>query len=243
MTLITLDALRAEIVRIGRLLYDKGFICSSEGNISARLEDGSVLITPSGLHKGFLTTDDLIIVDPDGRVLVPAAKPGLKPTSELPMHLEAYRQRPDIGAVVHAHPPLSIALSIADIPLCTYLLPEVTVMLGVIPTTPFAMPSTAENSAAIRDLIRHHDGIVLRRHGALTVGRTPMAAFMQLETLEQQARITFMLAQLGVNNPLAREQVDRLLQMRDDMGLNPPGSTREFCEGCAVYHAPGLHVR
>lgn len=234
--------LREEIVRIGRLLYDKGLICSSEGNISARLHGGRVLITPSGLHKGFLTIDDLLIVDMDGRVVVPAGNPALKPTSELPMHLEAYRQRPDIGAVVHCHPPLSIALSIADIPLSTYLLPEVTVMLGTIPTTQFAMPSTAENSSAIRELIRHHDGIVLRRHGALTVGPSPMAAFMQMETLEQQARITFMLAQLGVSNPMSRDIVDRLLVMRDGMGLNPLGSTREFCEACGVYHHPGLHV-
>jgi L-fuculose-phosphate aldolase len=237
--------LRSEIVRIGRLMYDKGFICASDGNISARLGSDRVLITPSGLHKGFLEPEDLLVVDMDGQVIPQPGFPdrGLRPTSELPMHLEAYRQRPDVGGVVHAHPPLTIALSIADISLASYLLPEVIVMLGVVPTTPFAMPSSDENRTAISDLVRCHDGIVLRRHGSLTVGRTPMAAFMQLETLEQQARITFMLAQLGVSNPLAMDQVERLLATREAMGLNPPGAAFAFCTDCEVYHQPGLHVR
>ncbi|MCI0398933.1 MAG: class II aldolase/adducin family protein, partial [Chloroflexi bacterium] len=117
--------LRQEIVRVGRLMYDKGLVAASDGNISARLGPGRILITPSGLHKGLMAPEQLLVVDEDGRPVGPglAASRRLKPTSEMPMHLEAYRQRPDVGAVVHAHPPITIALSIAGIPLADCFLP------------------------------------------------------------------------------------------------------------------------
>jgi len=134
--------LRQEIVEVGRRMYDKGLISASEGNISARLDDDRLLITPSGLHKGFLKTDELLIIDRAGNLLGPrsGSSKKLRPTSELPLHLESYRLRPDIGAVVHAHPPTTIALSIAGIPLAECLLPEVIVFLGLIPTTKYATP-------------------------------------------------------------------------------------------------------
>ncbi|MEW5989429.1 MAG: class II aldolase/adducin family protein, partial [Chloroflexota bacterium] len=217
--------LRQEIVRIGRLLYDKGFIAASDGNISARLGPGRLLITPSGLHKGFLQPEHLLIVDEDGRVLAPGTAAGrhLKPTSEMPMHLEAYRRRPDVQAVIHAHPPTTIALSIAGIPLADCLLPEVIVFLGLIPTTQYATPSSQENAQAVHDLIANHDAIVLQRHGTLTVGRDLMEAFMRLETVEQNARIGLMLAQLGVHNPLPAGEVRKLLAQRAQLGLSRPG--------------------
>ena len=152
------------------------------------------------------------------------------------MHLEAYRQRPDIQAVVHAHPPITIALSIAGVPMADCLLPEVIVMLGLIPTTEYATPSSEENVRAIRDLIRNHDGLVLQRHGSLTVGDSPMQAFMRLETLEQNARIGFMLAQLGVRNPLPAHEVEKLLTMREQMGLSHPGEREAFCQVCGTCH-------
>lgn len=213
--------LREEIVRVGRMLYAKDFLAASDGNVSARLDGGRFLITPSGLHKGFLEPEQLVVVDENGR-RVDAGTPAnrdLKPTSELPMHLEAYRQRPDVQAVVHAHPPIAVSLTIANVPLDEYLLPESIVFLGQIPTAPYSTPSTAENAAAIRTLITHHDGIMLERHGSLTVGRTVMEAFMRLETLEQHARIAFMTTQLGNRRPLEPEKVETLLAMRRAMGL------------------------
>ena len=236
--------LRQEIARVGRLLYDKGFISASDGNISARLAPGRFLITPSGLHKGFLEPDQVLIIDEAGNVLGPstAANRTLKPTSELPMHLEAYRQRPDIGAVVHAHPPITIALSIADIPLADCLLPEVIVFLGLVPTTQYATPSSEENVRAIRDLIANHDAIVLRLHGSLTVGRSPLEGFMRLETVEQNARIAFMLAQLGIRNPLPPAEVRKLLEQRAQLGLARPGEAADFCEVCGVCHTGADHA-
>ncbi len=236
--------LRQEIARIGRLMYEKGFISASDGNISARLGVDQFLITPSGLHKGFLEPEELVIVDQNGQKISsrPYAKRHLKPTSELPMHLEAYRQRPDIEAVVHAHPPITIALTIADIPLADCLLPEVIVFLGLIPTTQYATPSSEESVGAIRQLIANHDAIVLRRHGSVTVGDSPMQAFMRLETVEQNARIAFMLAQLGVHNPLPPDEVRKLLKQRQAMGLSRPGESAEFCAVCGVCHTGPDHA-
>jgi L-fuculose-phosphate aldolase len=236
--------LRQEIVQIGRLMYEKGFICASDGNISARLEPDRLLITPSGLHKGLLEPDQLLIVDEDGQRVAGGigANRHLKPTSELPMHLEAYPQRPEIEAVVHAHPPITVALSIAGIPMAECLLPEVIVFLGLIPTTQYATPSSVENVQAIRDLIISHDAIILQRHGSITVGESPMQAFMRLETVEQNARIGFMLAQLGIHNPLPAEEVRKLLRQRQEMGLSRPGETAEFCSVCGVCHDGDDHA-
>ena len=232
------QALRQTFVQIGRLMYDKGFICASDGNISARLGPDRLLITPSGLHKGLLEPEHMLIVDLDGQVVRGGygRSANLKPTSELPMHLEAYRQRPDIEAVVHAHPPITVALSIAGIPMADCLIPEAIVMLGIVPTTQYATPSSEENVRAIRDLIRHHDGLVLQRHGSLTVGDSPMQAFMRLESLEQNARIGFMLAQLGVRNPLPPDEVEKLLRQREKLGWSHPGERAEFCQVCGACH-------
>lgn len=221
--------LRAEIVRIGQLMHARGLLCGFEGNLSARLDDERLLITPSGLHKGLMREEQLLVVDLEGRIVVESeATRGLRPTSELPMHLEAYRRRPDVRAVVHAHPPITVALSIAGVAMDTPLLPEVIVLLGLIPTTDYAMSSSDEGAAAIRRLIADHDALILQRHGTLTVGTTLTVAFMRLETVEQNARIHFMLAQLGADNPLAAHEVRKLLQMRRAMGLERAGDAAAF---------------
>ena len=221
--------LRAEIVQIGQLMHARGLLCGFEGNLSARLDDERLLITPSGLHKGLMRQEQLLVVDLDGRIIVESETTrGLRPTSELPMHLEAYRRRPDVRAVVHAHPPITVALSIAGVAMDTPLLPEVIVLLGLIPTTDYAMSSSDEGATAIRRLIADHDALILQRHGTLTVGATLTAAFMRLETVEQNARIHFMLAQLGANNPLAAHEVRKLLQMRRAMGLERAGDAAAF---------------
>lgn len=233
---------RQEIVQVGRLMYEKGFIAASDGNVSVRLAPGRILITPSGLHKGFLEPGHLLTVDEQGQIVQRApADRSLKPTSELPMHLEAYRRRGDINAVVHAHPPITIALSIAGIPMADCLLPEVIVFLGIIPTTQYATPSSVENVRAIREFIATHDALVLQRHGSLTVGDSPMQGFMRLETMEQNARIAFMLAQLGVHNPLDAAEVRKLLKQREQMGLSHPGEAEEFCTVCGVCHTGQAH--
>jgi L-fuculose-phosphate aldolase len=223
-------SLRQEIVRIGRMMYDGGLLSGFEGNLSTRLGGDRILVTPSGLHKGMLRPEQLLVVDAAGRLVgyPTEARRGLRPTSELPMHLEAYRQRPDVLAVVHAHPSITVALSIAGVPMDTPLLPEVIVLLGVIPTAPYAMSSSEEGAAAIRELIRRHDAIILQRHGTLTVGDSLTQAFMRLETVEQNARIHYMLAQLGAGEPLEGNELRKLLLMRRGMGLEREGDTADY---------------
>ena len=237
-------ALREEIVRVGRLMYERGLVVAADGNISARLDEAHMVCTPTGLCKGMMTPDQLIVVDAEGRKVGPstAANYDLRPTSEVFMHLEAYRQRPDIGAVVHAHPPITVALSIAGVSLADCMLPEVIVNLGLVPTTEYATPASEENVRAIRNIIADHDGMILQRHGTLTVGRDPWEAFMRLESLEQIARITLILQQLGRGEALPPEQVEKLLAQRQHMGLAHPGEEEEFCQICGVCHIDGQHI-
>ena len=237
-------ALREEIVRIGRLMYDRGLTVSNDGNVSARLDADRIVVTPSGLCKGMMSPDQMIVVDMEGNKVgtVTAANRDLGPTSETPMHLEAYRQRADVQAVVHAHPPLTVALSIAGISLADCMLPEVIVNLGVVPTTKYATPASKENVGAIRDLIKGHDGMVLQRHGTLTVGRSLLEAFMRLETLEQIAQITLVLQMLGKGEPLPADQVAKLLDNRKKLGLWHESDADEFCQTCGVCSFDGSQV-
>jgi len=234
-------ALRAEVVRVGQLMYDRSLVIGRDGNISARLDDDRILVTPSGLCKGMMSEEQLIVIDMQGRRADSPtdANRHLRPTSEIAMHLEVYRRRPDAGAVVHAHPPHAIALSIAGVSLTDCMLPEAIVFLGLIQTTPYATPSSPENAAAIRRLIANHDAILLQRHGSLVVGADPLDAFFKTETLEQIARVTFMLQLLGRGDPLPPEQVQKLLAQREALGYARPGEAEEFCAVCGVCHPAG----
>lgn len=222
-------ALREEIVKVGRLMYERGLVIGTDGNVSARLSPDLILVTASGLCKGMMEPDQLIVMDMEGRKV---GGGNLRPTSETPMHLEAYRRRPDISAVVHAHPPITVALSIAGISLKECMLPEVIVSVGLIPTTQYATPSSAENKTAIEGLIAGHNGIVLQRHGALTVGSSPLEAFYRMETVEQMARVTFMLQLLGKGRPLPMAEVEKLLAYRWAAGATLPGEEEEFLAVC-----------
>jgi len=233
------NALRAEIVRIGRLMHAQELVDGTSGNISARLGPDAILTTPTGVAKGFLEPEHLIVVNMRGEVV--KAGPGWGPTSELLMHLEAYRRRPDVNGVVHAHPVTAVALSIADISLAECLVPEAVVVLGLVPTTPYANPSSEENQRAIADVIVNHDALVLRYHGTLTVGRDVNEAFLRLETLEHTAKIIALTRLLGGGPALPPEQVTKLLAARQALGFARPGDEQEFCVACGVCHPAGEH--
>lgn len=205
--------LRLAIVEVGRIAYDRKLLTANDGNISVRLSDGNILITPAGLCKGRLAPEDLLVVSPNGELIHPAASPHLKPTSEQPMHLECLSQRPDIRAVLHAHPPYAVALSVAGFDLRDDFLPELRMTLGHIPTTHFALPSSSENAIAIRQLIPHHNALLLRQHGSLTVGQDLEEALTHLERLEHVAQVQYLAQTLGHITPLP----DTML-----MTLQPP---------------------
>ena len=241
MTQLDENDLRHELVRIGKLMHQFEFVDGASGNLSARINSDHILATPSGLAKGFLTPDQLLVLDMNGG-LAPDSPPGLRPTSELLMHLEAYRQRPDVNGVIHAHPITSVALSIAGIPLTDCIIPEAIVILGPIPTTPYATPSSAENQRAISELVKTHDAIVLAYHGTLTVGSSLWEAYLKLESLEHVAKIVALAHTLGGAKPLPPEQVQKLIDTRQKWGYARATDADEFCKYCGVPHAAGNHV-
>jgi L-fuculose-phosphate aldolase len=230
-------ALREEFVRIGQLMHSRNYVTATDGNISARLDGDRFLVTPSGLSKAFMTPDQMVIIDWDAKPVGPGRygpARNLKCSSEILLHLEAYRQRPDVRAVVHAHPPTTIALSIAGISLARCLLPEVIVTLGLIPTTEYATPASAEGAVVIRDLITSYDAIVLQRHGTVTVGPTPFDAYLRLEKVEHTAEVTLKLVQLGRELPFPPGALDKLVAERQQKGLMHPGQAADIAEACGV---------
>jgi L-fuculose-phosphate aldolase len=234
-------AARAEIVRIGRLMHQHEYVDGASGNLSVRLGPGRVLVTPSGLAKGFLDPGQLMVIDLEGRVLEPPP-PGLKPTSEILMHLEAYRRRPDVNGVIHAHPITSVALSIAEVSLAECVIPEAIMILGLVPTLPYATPSSAENQQAIREAIVSHDALILKNHGTLTVGPTLWKAYLRLETLEHTARTIALAKLLGGTPSLPPHQIEKLLQTRRELGYARPDDDQDFCLACGVCHPAGDHL-
>ena len=223
--------LRALICRVGKLMHGKGFVDGAAGNISARLDDSRVLLTPSGSALGFLQPDDLIVVDLEGeRVDQPtAANANLRPTSESPMHLECYIQRPDVGGVVHGHPPTAVALTLAGFDFAQCLIPETVVLLGLIPTAPYSTPSSRENRDAITGLIREHDAIMLSNHGSLTVAPSLWDAYLKLECLEHSATILHRALQISQElRAIPPQQIEKLLAFREQFGLMRPGDRQRF---------------
>lgn len=203
--------IRAALVEVCRRMYARGLIVALDGNVSARLPNGRILTTPRGVCKGDLTPESLVEVVEDGR---PASPRGPQPTTELKLHLMAYRQRPDIRAVVHGHPPLATAFSVAGVKLAGCIIPEVVLTLGEeIPVAPYGTPSTEELPNSISELIKGHDAVILDRHGSVTVGPTLWDAYFKLEKLEYAASVTLTSLQLaGRVRTLDAGELDRLYE-------------------------------
>jgi L-fuculose-phosphate aldolase len=209
--------LRIAVVEAGRLCYAQGLMPANNGNISARMGEDRLVITPSTLCKGRLELDDLLVIDLEGRVLKSNPRKKHRISSETPMHLEAYRQRPDVRAVIHAHPAYATALTVAGIPFPEDVLPELLEGLGPVPTTDFATPSSEENAAAIREPIRGHNAVLIRNHGALTVGRDLEEALIHLERVEHVARVIVLAQGLGRIHHLPPEMLEKLHELRKKM--------------------------
>lgn len=223
--------LRELICRVGRLMYRQGYVDGTGGNISARLADDRILVSPSGLATGFLAPDQLITVNLAGeRVDEPTeANAALRPTSESAMHLECYRQRADVMGVVHAHPPTAVALTLTGFDFQQCLIPEMVVLLGMAPTAPYSTPSSEENRDAIAQLIREHDVILLSNHGSLTAAKSLWDAYLLLESLEHNAGIIHRALQIsGELKAIPADQIDKLLAYREQFGLLRPGDRGRF---------------
>jgi L-fuculose-phosphate aldolase len=211
------DQLRADIVEVGRRLWARGFVASNDGNISARLGPDRLLVTPASVSKGFMTPDMMVVTDLEGRLV--SGAPGRRASSEILMHLVAYRHRPDVGAVVHAHPPTATGFAVAGIPLDRAVLAEVVTTLGAIPIAEYGTPSTEELATTVEPYVKVHDGLLLANHGALALGPDLFAAYYRMETIEHFARISLTARLLGREHLLSREEVTRLEALRGSYGI------------------------
>src|ERR671919_1274371 len=209
---------RADIVEVGRRLWQRGYVASNDGNISVRLEDNRLVTTPKNVSKGFMTPEMMVVTDLDGRKIAGERDP----SSELKMHLEVYRNRPDIRAVVHAHPPTATGFAVAGIPLDRAVLAEVVTTLGSIPIAEYGTPSTPELPAAVRKYVKAHDGLLLANHGALALAGDVMSAYYKMETIEHFAKISLVARLLGGENLLSRDEVLRPQGLRGRYGISSP---------------------
>jgi L-fuculose-phosphate aldolase len=232
--------LRADICEVGRRLWTRGFVASNDGNISVRIGSDRLLMTPASVSKGFMTPEMMVVTDLDGQVVDAAS--GRKPSSEIQMHHVAYRERPEIGAVVHSHPPLSTGFAVAGIPLDRAVLAEVVTTLGSIPIVEYGTPSTRELSDAVAPYVKAHDGLLLANHGALAFGKDLFGAYYKMETIEHFARISLVARMLGREHLLSRDEVNRLQGLRGTYGIAAPAPICPDPEGddptCQVVYAP-----
>jgi len=211
--------LRKALLECGRICYARQLMTSNDGNLSVRLNEDRILITAAGVPKGRMDPQDLLVLDLDGRIL--DADANRKSSSETPMHLEAYRQRPDVRAVIHAHPVFATTLTVAGFDFPSDILPEVTLTLGEVPVTAYATPSSEEDALAVRGLIQSHDAIILRQHGSLTLGANLEQALIHLERIEHVAEVFWRAHLLGNVERLSPEARKRLLEIRQLE--SPPG--------------------
>jgi L-fuculose-phosphate aldolase len=220
---------RKQIVEVGRRLWQRGYVAANDGNLSVRLSDGRIVITPTGVSKGFLEAGSLVVVSGEGTRLGGR----LEPTSEIRMHLFAYARRPDVRAVVHAHPPKATGFSAAGVPLAQCVLPEVILSLGDVPTAPYATPSTEEVAGSIERFIDGYNAMLLKRHGVLTLGSDIFEAYWRMETVEHVADIALVAKLLGGASPLSSEEVRKLLKVREKLGIRASASCVS-CGSCAA---------
>jgi len=205
---------RRDIAEVCRRVYYKGWVAANDGNVSVRVDENRVVVTPTGVSKGEVTPEMLVETDLEGRPLSPG-----RPSSEILMHLYCYRERPDVKAVVHAHPPFATGFAVAGIPLERCILPEIVVTIGSVPLAPYGTPGTEELPKTLAPYLRKGDAFLLANHGAVTLGRTLFEAYYQMERVEHLAKISFVARTLGNENILGQQAVEKLFALRQRAGF------------------------
>ncbi|MEM9192432.1 MAG: class II aldolase/adducin family protein [Myxococcota bacterium] len=202
--------LREQICRYGRILYERGHNAPGDGNLSARISERYLLCTPTGVHKGEIKPRDVVKVRiRDGHAVDPAQHA----SAEVRMHLALYRHRPELGAIVHAHSPYTVALSVAGIDLTQPVVPEAILALGSVPTVPYASPTTEDVPEAVIRHVGKSQAFVLERHGPVALGATLAEAFSRIEVIEHTARITAVAMSVGSVTPIDDAEAERLRRM------------------------------
>lgn len=193
-------------------MWQLGWVAANDGNVSVKLEDGTFLATPTGISKSFITPEKIVHIDKEGTII--EANGDYRPSSEIKMHLRCYQEREDVGAVLHAHPPVATGYAVANVPLDEYSMIETVIAIGSIPVTPYGTPSTYEVPEAIAPYLGEHDVVLLQNHGALSVGADLLTAYYRMETLELFAKISLNAHLLGGAQEISKPNIDKLISMR-----------------------------
>ena len=207
-----INLIKEQICDVCHKTWQLGWVAANDGNVSARLEDGTFLCTPTGMSKSFITPEKLLRINDNGEVLEGAE--GLRPSSEIKMHLRCYAKRPDVWSVIHAHPPGATGFAVAHKAMDMYNMIEDVAVIGSVPLTPYGTPSTSEVPDAIEPYLEEHDVMLLENHGALAVGSDVITAFYRMESLELWAKITINAVILGGSIDISRENIQKLIDLR-----------------------------
>ncbi|PIE33449.1 aldolase [candidate division KSB3 bacterium] len=206
---------KVDIVTVGKMMYERRYIIAGDGNLSIRLDENTILATPTTLCKGLLAPDQIVKLDIEGNVL----DGEYQPSSEIKMHLAAYQTRPDISAVVHAHPPISTGFAVAGIPLDQLILAEMVVNFGSIPLAPYYSPSTEELAQSVAEKVKCHDAVLMANHGVMTIGPDLYTTYHRLEMVEQFASISLVAHLLGKMQTFSPQQLQDLQVLREKSGV------------------------
>lgn len=217
-----IDVIKEQICDVCHKMWQLGWVAANDGNVSAKLDDGTILATPTGMSKSFITPDKLIRIDAKGNVL--EAAEGLRPSSEIKMHLRCYDKRDDVMSVIHAHPPGATGFAVAHKAMDMYNMIEDVAAIGAVPLTPYGTPSTTEVPDAIEPYLEEHDVMLLENHGALAVGSDVITAFYRMESLELWAKITINAVILGGSHDIDEKIFKNLLTL--EAIIKSPVATR-----------------
>jgi len=223
---------RRDLIRVCHLMYERSYVVSSDGNISVRLDDGRILATPTMTCKGRMTDDLIAVTDIDGRKLNDR-----KASSELAMHTLIYRERPDVKAVCHAHPPHGTAFAVAGLAIDQPILSEVILTLGCVPLASYGTPSTDELTQQMQPLVKHHNALLMANHGAVAYGGDLWQAWDRLETLEHTAKIAILARMLGGSKNLPADAIEKLINVREAAGYLTEAAR---CQACGYLHETRL---
>lgn len=212
------EDIKAQIVEVCHKLWLKGWVAANDGNVTVKVAENRFLATRTGISKYEITPEHIGLIDGNYNIIEKPTE-DWKPSSEVKMHLKCYHDRPDVGAVVHAHPPVSTGFACAHLSLDDYCMIETVIAVGSVPLTPYGTPSTFEVPKAIEPYLQKHDVMLLENHGALTVGADLTTAYYRMETLELQAQISLVARLLGGAKDISRDNIDRLIGMRPNYGV------------------------
>ncbi len=225
--------IRRQICEIGKRIYDRDMVAANDGNSSVRLDEHTIICTPTGVSKGFMTPESMCVIDEKGGII--SASGSYRPSSEIKMHLKVYEARDDVGAVVHTHPQFATSFAITSQPLNEPITSEAVVLLGCVPLAKYATPSTDEVPQSIEPYLKDHDAVLLENHGALAWSTDLESAYMRMESLENYARLMYRTRQVGEAHIFTKDQIDKLIAVRKKMGITggyPAEKSGENCYKC-----------